>query len=433
MAIADIRQRPGVLLGAAILLHVVLISAQVNTASGLPILQVVTFGSFSEAAARARWRSIGGVRGMWSGYVALQQVQEENTALKHELQTLQVRLQQERAEAQRTDNLRQLLELRERAQLDTVAAEVIAGAASPDFRTVTIDKGSSDGLATDMAVISPAGVVGRVILPSRRASKVQLLIDRNAAAGALIERTRVQGVVIGVGDGMLRMQYVPGTADVKTGDLVVTSGIDGIYPKGFVIGTIDHADRGVGAYHEIIVRPAVDFSRLEEVLIVRTPPASRARDRGAEVRSAVALAAILIAIARADDAVASWCFGSGTAIDLVLIVVVYVAIKSGPSTGLLAGTVAGLIQDALSSGILGIGGLAKTMVGFLSGVLGHAVHRDRAAAEVPAAADGHGPARGDFHGAVHAAEPAAVSGAVPVDRGAGLRKCLRRRGGVSDD
>ena len=103
-----------------------------------------------------------------------------------------------------------------------------------------------------MAVISPAGVVGRVILPSRRASKVQLLIDRNAAAGALIERTRVQGVVMGVGDGTLRMQYVPGTADVKTGDLVVTSGIDGIYPKGFVIGTIDHADRGAGAYHEIV-------------------------------------------------------------------------------------------------------------------------------------------------------------------------------------
>jgi rod shape-determining protein MreC len=274
VAIADIRQRPGVVLGAAVLLHVALISAQVNTASGLPVLQVVTFGSFSEVQ-RGTMAIIDGVRGMWSGYVALRQVQQENDALKQELQTLQVKLQEERAEAQRTDNLRQLLELRERANLDTVAAEVIAGAASVDFKTVTIDKGSSDSLDTDMAVISPAGVVGRIILPSRRASKVQLLIDRNAAAGALIERTRVQGVVVGIGDGMLRMQYVPGTADVKTGDLVVTSGIDGIYPKGFVIGTIDHADRGAGAYHEIVIRPAVDFSRLEEVLIVRTPPASR--------------------------------------------------------------------------------------------------------------------------------------------------------------
>jgi rod shape-determining protein MreC len=279
MANADIKQRPGVILTAALLLHVVLISAQVNTASGLPVLQVVTFGAFSEVQ-RATMSLIDGVSGLWSGYVALQQVEEENLALKQELQTLQIRLQQERAEAQRTDNLRQLLELRERAQLDTTAAEVIAGPASPEFQTVTIDKGSSDGLATDMAVISPAGVVGRLILPSRRASKVQLLIDLNAAAGALIERTRVQGVVVGAGSGMLKMRYVPGTADVKTGDLVVTSGIDGIYPKGFVIGTIDNVAGSAGEYHEITVRPAVDFARLEEVLIVRTPSASRGVSEG---------------------------------------------------------------------------------------------------------------------------------------------------------
>jgi rod shape-determining protein MreC len=279
MALADIRQRPGVILGAAILLHVVLISAQVNTASGLPVLQVVTFGIFSEIQ-RGTMAVVDGVSGLWSGYIALQQVQEENTALKQELQTLQIRLQEERAEAQRTDNLRQLLELRERAQLDTTAAEVIAGPASPDIRTVTIDKGSSDGLTADMAVISPAGVVGRVILPSGRASKVQLIIDLNAAAGALIERTRVQGVVVGAANGSLGMRYVPGTADVKVGDLVVTSGIDGIYPKGFVIGTVDHVDRGSGDYHEIGVRPAVDFTRLEEVLVVRTPSAPRGPGEG---------------------------------------------------------------------------------------------------------------------------------------------------------
>jgi rod shape-determining protein MreC len=124
-------------------------------------------------------------------------------------------------------------------------------------------------------VISPAGVVGRLILPNARASQVQLLIDRSAAAGALVERTRTQGVVVGFGDGTLRLQYVPGTSDVKTGDLVVTSGIDGIYPKGFVIGTIETVERGLGTYHEITVRPAVDSSRLEEVLVVQTPPPGR--------------------------------------------------------------------------------------------------------------------------------------------------------------
>jgi rod shape-determining protein MreC len=278
MALVDIKQRPGMVLGAAILVHVVLISAQVNTPSGLPVLQVVTFGSFSEVQ-RGTMALVDGIRNLWSGYIALQDVQRDNRALRQELQTLQVRLQEERAAAQRTDNLRQLLELRERASLDTIAAEVIAAAASPEFRTVTIDKGTAAGLRSDMAVISPAGVVGRVILPSGRAAKVQLLIDRNAAAGAMIERTRVQGVVEGFGDGSLRMEYVPATSDVKPGDLVVTSGIDGIYPKGFVIGTIEQVDRG-GGYHLITVRPAVDFRRLEEVLVVRTPPASRAAPEG---------------------------------------------------------------------------------------------------------------------------------------------------------
>jgi rod shape-determining protein MreC len=109
---------------------------------------------------------------------------------------------------------------------------------------------------------------------------VQLLIDRSAAAGALIERTRTQGVVVGFGDGTLRMQYVPGTSDVKPGDLVVTSGIDGIYPKGFVIGTIETVERGPGSYHEITVRPAVDSSRLEEVLVVKTPAPGKREDGG---------------------------------------------------------------------------------------------------------------------------------------------------------
>lgn len=268
MAFADIQSRPGLLLGIAVVIHVVLISAQVSTASGVPVLQAITFGSFAEVQ-RFSTSIIDGVRSGWHGYLDLRHVRDENATLRQEVRTLQVRLQEERAQAQRTDNLRQLLELRERSGLETIAAEIIAGAASPEFRTITINKGASEGLESDMAVISPAGVVGRVILPSSRAAKVQLLIDRNAAAGALIERTRVQGVVTGVGDGSLRMEYVPGTSDVKTGDLVVTSGIDGIYPKGFVIGTIETVERGRGSYHEIVVRPAMDITRLEEVLVVR--------------------------------------------------------------------------------------------------------------------------------------------------------------------
>jgi rod shape-determining protein MreC len=101
---------------------------------------------------------------------------------------------------------------------------------------------------------------------------VQLLIDLNAAAGALVERSRAQGVVVGTGSDMLKLDYVSGSAEIQTGDIVTTSGIDGIYPKGFVIGRVEKVERSGGAYGAITVRPAVDFSMLEEVLVVLTPP-----------------------------------------------------------------------------------------------------------------------------------------------------------------
>lgn len=276
MATVELTKRPVLVFTGAVVLNLILISAQVNTTAGIPFIQVATFGVFSEVQ-RYTMAGFNSIRGLWTGYVALRDVQAQNDELKREVQSLQVQLQEERAQAKRTDGFRQLLELRQRSGLDTVAAEIIAAGADPEFRDMTIDKGSSDGVQADMAVISPAGVVGRVVLSSPRAAKVQMLIDRNAAAGALIERTRSQGIVVGQGD-TLRMDYVPGTADVKQGDLIVTSGIDRIYPKGFVIGTVETVDRGMGTYHEITIRPAVDFSRLEEVLVVLTPAPAKAAE-----------------------------------------------------------------------------------------------------------------------------------------------------------
>jgi rod shape-determining protein MreC len=271
VALLDIRQRTGYLFLGLTIGHIVLISAQVTTARGVPVLEAVTFGVFAEVQ-RAASTAIGGMRSSWTDYVALQEVRGENERLRTEVAQLQVRLQQERALAQRARTLESLLALRSEAELPTVAARVIAGGASPDFRTITIDKGTADDLRTDVAVIAPAGVVGRVITPTTRAAKVQLLIDRNAAAGALIERSRAQGVTVGTG-AELRLDYVSGTADVQIGDTVVTSGIDGIYPKGFVIGQIESVQRGQGVFSAIVVRPAVDFSSLEAVLVVLTPPA----------------------------------------------------------------------------------------------------------------------------------------------------------------
>jgi rod shape-determining protein MreC len=271
MAVLDIRQRTGWLFLAVTVGHIILISTQVNTRRGVPLFEAVTFGAFAEVQ-RATTSGVDRVQDGWQNYFALQQIRRDNEALKQEVAQLQIRLQQERAVAEQSRTLQALLAIHQQVSLMTTGANVIGGAPTPDFRTMTIDKGTSEGLKRDMAVISPVGVVGRVILPTRRAAKVQLLIDRNAAAGAVVERTRAQGVVVGNGSDRLRLEYVAGSADVKAGDRVVTSGIDGIYPKGFVIGQIESVQRGSGNFREITIKPAVDFMSLEAVLVVLSPP-----------------------------------------------------------------------------------------------------------------------------------------------------------------
>ena len=179
MAVTDIRQRTAVLFIAVMLGHILLISAQVNSKSGVPLLEVVTFGAFSEVQ-RAASSLTGGVRNGWTGYVGLRRVRAENEQLKQQIGELQVQIQQERAAAQRAHQLEALLGFQQQLQIKTLAAGVIGAGASPDFRTATINRGSGDGLKPSMAVIAPTGVVGRIVTLAPRAAKVQLLVDRNA-------------------------------------------------------------------------------------------------------------------------------------------------------------------------------------------------------------------------------------------------------------
>jgi rod shape-determining protein MreC len=279
VALLEFRPRAGYLFVVMTLGHIILISAQVNSGTGVPMLETVTFGAFAEIQ-RGAFAVFNTLSSGWGDYVGLRQVRAENDYLKQQLAAAQVQMQEQRALSDRARNLEQLLELRDRVTLETTASEVIAAGATPEFRTLTIDKGTGDGLRADMAVIAPAGVVGRIVTPASRASKVQLLIDRNTAAGALIERTRAQGVVVGGGDQRLRMEYVSEISDIVAGDMVVTSGIDGIYPKGFVIGIVETVTKNGTAYREIIVKPAVDFSSIEEVLVVLTPTPAKEAARG---------------------------------------------------------------------------------------------------------------------------------------------------------
>ncbi|PYR63608.1 MAG: rod shape-determining protein MreC [Acidobacteria bacterium] len=281
MALLDIRQRAGYLFLAVVLGQIILISAQVNGRSGVPVLQAVTFGVFAEIQ-RGTSAVVSSFRRVWGGYVGLRGLRAENEVLKRELSAAQIQSQEQRALADRSRGLEQLLALRDRSNLSMMAAEIIADSASPEFRTKTIDKGTRDGLRPDMAVLAPAGVVGRIVVPSARAANIQLLIDRNAAAGAIIERSRAQGLVVGGGEEHLRMENVSEVADIVVGDRVLTSGIEGIYPKGFVIGRIEAVEKNGPAYKRIVVRPAVDFTSLEEVLVVLTPTPWREAQGGTE-------------------------------------------------------------------------------------------------------------------------------------------------------
>jgi rod shape-determining protein MreC len=269
--VLDIKKRTGVVFLSAIIAQVLLVSAQVQTRTGVPVIEAVSFGAFSRVQGGVA-SVVRSVRDVWTDYAALRGAREENEALKRQMAEMEVRLQQQRALAARTTQLQELLKLQTSTSLPTIAAEVIAGNANPGIRQITIGRGTADGVQPNMAVIAPRGVVGRIVGPvAAHAARVQLIIDSTAAAGALTERTRAGGMVIGVdkpGQPALAMQLVSNLSDVKQHDTIVTSGVDGIYPKGYTIGWVESAVRGPGLYQAITVRPAVDFSGLEEVLVI---------------------------------------------------------------------------------------------------------------------------------------------------------------------
>ena len=263
-----LRRQTLYLLLALSLGHLLLISVQVQSRNGLPVLQAAAFGVFAKVQRVLASVSDGG-RSVWSNYFALRGAVKENDDLRRRLLDLEGQLQQAQAQATRTRALEGALQLRQTVPAPTLAARVIAGAPSPGSFTITIDTGADDGVQAEMAVIAKGGVVGRVIgRPQPHAAQVQLLIDRTAAAGIFFERTGVGGIVQGGrSDPPLRVEYVPSAADIKVGDRVLTSGQDSMYPRGFLVGTVARADRHTGPW-TVAVTPAVDFSHIDIVLVV---------------------------------------------------------------------------------------------------------------------------------------------------------------------
>ena len=263
-----VRRQLAALLVVTCLGHVLLISAQVQSQSGIPVLEGTAFGLF----ARIQGLLAGGTdagRSVWTHYFALRGAARENQALRERVLQLETEVQEQRALAGRARSLEEALGLKQTQPAPTLAARVIAGNPSPDVLTVTIDRGAADGLAPDMAVIGRGGVVGRIIGPvAPQASRVQLLVDRNAGVAVTFERSRAGGMVFGGADALpLRAELFPLATDIQAGERVETSGQDGIFPQGFLVGTVDNVT-GTGADRVVSVRPAVDFSHIDVVLVV---------------------------------------------------------------------------------------------------------------------------------------------------------------------
>ncbi|HOQ60630.1 MAG TPA: rod shape-determining protein MreC [Vicinamibacterales bacterium] len=270
MARRDLSSRAPLLLAAVIVAHVLLVSAQVGTAGGPSLLRTGIVGLVTRLQ-EGSWLAVGVLRSIVDGYVALWHVREENARLARDAEALRGALAEARASASGTEGLRALVGVRASVPWTTTGARVVAGSASPDYRSVTIDKGSRDGVRRNMAVIAQGGVVGRVAIAAASASTVQFVVDRSAAVSGRVERTRSEGIALGNGDATLRFEYLSATADVQPDDAVVTAGLDGIYPAGLALGRVVDVRRAGPAYTRVTIKAAVDFSRLEYVLVIVSP------------------------------------------------------------------------------------------------------------------------------------------------------------------
>jgi rod shape-determining protein MreC len=175
-----------------------------------------------------------------------------------------------RERAASSDRLADLLAFKETVPFQTVAAQVIGRDASNWYRGLVLNKGEQDGIAAEMGVVTPAGVVGRVVKTTASTAMVLLATDPHNAIAGLVQRTRDEGIVEGAPLGRLRMKYLPLLSPIQVGDRVVTSGLTGGFPKGAAIGTITRVDKSEGElFQSAEILPDVDFSRLEEVLVLK--------------------------------------------------------------------------------------------------------------------------------------------------------------------
>ncbi len=253
-----------------LILHLTLLSVQIEDPSGTHLFRkwALQISSPILNVSSSLW---GGMRRTWNGYIWLRGAREENERLRERVRQLSLRedtVAQIEAENAR---LRQLMTYKEARSFTTLGSRIVGRAPNYLASVVYIDRGSNDGIRVDHAVLADNGVFGRVVLVTPHTSHVQLITNADAAVGAMVERTRSPGVLTGTGNPVLDLNYINNTEQVEVNDLIVTSGLDGVFPKGLPLGRVVESRKGNSVFRVVRVTPLADLIHVEEVLILIGP------------------------------------------------------------------------------------------------------------------------------------------------------------------
>ena len=211
--------------------------------------------------------------GIWEHYFHLVAVTQENDRLRQQLRLASQQQNQYNETRLANFRLRSLLGFKRAIAHQVLSAEVIGKDPSPWFKTVIIDKGKLDGLEKGLPVVVPEGIVGQITEVANQYAKVLLIIDQNNAVDGLVQRTRARGIIRGEASGRCVFEYALRKNDISVGDVIVSSGLDKVFPKGFAVGQVSGVvRRNAGIFQEVTVTPFVDFEKLEEVLVVLHSP-----------------------------------------------------------------------------------------------------------------------------------------------------------------
>jgi len=261
------RHRPAAVLAAVVLAQVLLLAFQIKRDHDVRLIRYWAAAVVTPFERFGTW-SLAKVGGVWTGYVALHGAHAENARLRTELAQLQLRNRQLESQALEAQRLTVLLNFRDaHTEAAMLAAQVIGASADPASHTLVLNRGERDHVRRNMGVITPDGVVGKIVEVFPTTSQVLLMNDKDSGVGALLGDTRTHGVVKGSGDPDPRMDYVVNDEKVHPGEMIFTSGEDRIFPKGLLIGRVT-ATREGNPFQIIRIEPAARLDRLEDVLVL---------------------------------------------------------------------------------------------------------------------------------------------------------------------